>query len=594
MPTILTPLALAAAAFLADPVASAHPGRSEASDALVLLRRSAPQSTVVWLESNALEPILREGLGHPLVKQLLRDPLVVSAMKRDGVDLVEQADALQALLGRSPFAFAHALASGGVAAGFTDLTPGSEAPFLLVHGSDADEMEEAIDELESLLRGFQLLGSVSSDKSDPLAKLAQRTWRVRAPGSSSDMLCAAWTRAGTLVVTKEWDDLAAWCKKSNAPSSIDVAHRAITSPTSAFAWFDLDAIEEQADLADLRAMAADPGTHFVLGPAIAYAGLASTASAALLLQEDEISITLRADGVDPGEGAGLFPSESAAGMRVPTGSLGIAQLHRDANFLLSHRTKLFPPRTQPAFAEALSNLALLVGGPDALDDLLAAIHPSIRLHALEVEFPENATPDVPLPGLNVIASLDDPELNGGRLNSAFQAAISLTNLEAAMQGKEALRLALQMIDGVTLTTAKLTPPAPGSSVDLRFNFSPGCALMENEFVFGTRHEGVTHFIKNASSANARRATAAMAPWIEVDYLSVSGPALAGLASEQRDLLVMRAVLEDGKPQARAEAEADILIRLLGQVDQIQYGSSWRPAGESERSLQAELAFHLKH
>jgi hypothetical protein len=590
MPTTPFHSALVALSLLAGPALGAQP---QSADGLVVLRESALPTTLVWLESSALEPVMRQGFAHPLVKQLLREPLVATALKDGDLDLVARADALQALLGRSPFAFAHALSSGGFAAGFTDVTPGSEAPFLLLRGEDPDEMEDAIDELESLLRGFQLLSPVSAQKPRLPSKSVRRSWHIAQRGSEDKAAYAAWTRDGTLVITTKWDHLVDWCRGPGQPSPLVAARDAEPSSTSAFAWFDLDGIERQADLKELRAMAADPGTHFVLGPAIAYAGLAKSVSASLVLNEGVVSMGLRADGVALEKGAALFPAESPRPMRVRTDSLGDAQLHRDFGTLLFQRTELFPPRAQPAFAEGLSNLALLVGGPDALDDLLEAIQPTLRLHALDVDFPANATPDVPLPGLNVVATLSDPELNGGRLNSAFQAAISLTNLEAAMQGREALRLGLEMVDGVTLTTAKLAPPAPGSSVDLRFNFSPGCALVEDDFVFGTRHEGVMEFIGKNAEPLEPLTPSIPRPWISVDHLSVSGEALATLATDQRDLLVMRAVLEDGKPQARAEAEADILLRLLHRLDRIQFGSYWRKTGASERSLRADLAFELK-
>lgn len=591
MPTTPFRSALVALTLLAGPALGAQP---QGTDGLAILRENALPSTLVWLESSALEPVMRQGFAHPLVKQLLQEPLVAAALKDGDLDLVARADALQALLGRSPFAFAHALSSGGFAAGFTDVTPGSEAPFLLLRGEDLDEMEDSIDELESLLRGFQLLSPVSALKPRLPSKSVRRSWHIARRGSEDQAAYAAWTRDGTLVITTEWDHLVEWCKGPGEPSPIAAARDALPSPNSVFAWFDLDGIERQAGLNELRAMAADPGAHFVLGPAIAYAGLAKTLSASLVLNEDLISMGLRADGVELEKGAALFPAESPRPLRVRADSLGDAQLHRDFGTLISQRTKLFPPRAQPAFAEGLSNFALLVGGPDALDDLLEAIQPTLQLQALDVEFPANAAPDVPLPGLNVVATLNEPELNGGRLNSAFQAAISLTNLEAAMQGREALRLGLEMVAGVTLTTAKLAPPAPGSSVDLRFNFSPGCALVEDEFVFGTRHEGVTQFIGQGAASLESLTPSVPKPWISVDHLSVSGEALATLATDQRDLLVMRAVLEDGKPQARAEAEADILLRLLHQLDRIQFGSSWRSTGASERSLRADLAFELKH
>ena len=592
MTTTFPTWTLAAAAWLAQPAL----GSANVNDALTTLRAAAPPTTVVWFETGALEPILREGFAHPLWKLVLSEPLLVSGMERSGFDLMDRVDAVQALIGRSPFELAHQLASGGVAAGFSNLAPGSEAPFLLLQGNDMGEMEEAIDTVETLLRGFQLAATPSALERRALGGSVQRSWRIRERGKEQDGLCAAWTVEGTLIITKEWDDLAAWCNRPKEASPIARAYSAMEAPCTAFAWFDVDRLAEQVPLQDLRAMAADPGVHFLLGPAIAYAGQGDAVSMALTVQREEIGLSLRADGVDPGKGKALFPAERVEPGLVQEGSVANAQLHRDIHFLLEHRTDLFPPRTQPEFAEALGNLALLVGGPDALDDLVASVHPDLQLQAATFEFPADTAPDVALPSLNVLISLDDAELNGGRLTSAFQAAVALTNVEAAMQGDEALRLGLGMAHGVTVTTAKLPPPPAGSSVDLRFNFEPGCAVLDDTFVFGTRHEAVAQFIgaKNETAATpVAQAPWNPAPWITVDSLRVSGPALSDLLLEQRDLLVMRAVLEDGKAEARAGAEADILIKLAQQVDEVLYSSGWCPTGDSERSLRADLAIRLR-
>ncbi|QDV05341.1 hypothetical protein Poly30_08380 [Planctomycetes bacterium Poly30] len=571
----------------ADPSQPMRPGPKS-------LRSHAPEGTLIWIESSALEPILGQGLSHPLIARLLEEPLIAEDWKAKKFDPMAGLRLAEALLGRNPFELAHALASGGIALGFLGVTPGKEAPFVMLRGLDGEAMESAVEDLTGALSGLGLLAEVDARESEGRSPSIRQAWQ--APKSDGVVV---WTSDGTLILTRTWKDAITCSGLSARSSAIPEAYRQhfeSTSIAETFAWFDLDALESQVGLKDLRAMATEPGVHFVLGPALAYLGRAGSLSMDLDVSSEALRLRMRGDGVDAGEGAGSFPASDSIAKEssAPKDAVATAMLHRDLHFLLDRRTDLFPPRQQPGIAEGLSNLALLVGGPDALDELLSSLHPTLRLHSETIAFAENAEPDVPLPGLILEVDLDEPDINGSRLTSAFQTAVTLTNVERAMKGEDGLRLGLESVDGVTVTRAKLQPPAPGSSVDLRYNLEPACAVVGRTFLVGTHGAPIAKAVQRLSGGSTSQAAMPTRSddWIPVDRLQLQGVPLHGLLTQQRDLIVMNSVLEDGKSQRRAEAEADILLELLGRVQRFEFHSDWLPEPRSKRTIRAGLTVHL--
>ncbi len=569
---------------------------AQSPDPLHRLRARAPASTLLWVETSELGPVLAQGFSHPFIKAVLSDPLIAGNLKRQGSDPYAAADAIQALLGQSPFTLASALGSEGITAGLLESPSGAPEAFFLLRGADPEAMEETLDELEAVLEGLGALQAPSARERRDLGTRVRKSWKL-------DNAAAAWTREGTLVLAQTWDSLVLCCDVKDRSERLGPARESLLAdgtnsldgaPWSAktFAWADLDGLDKHAALGDLRAMADEPGTHFVLGPALAYLGRASTLSMGLELTRRGVHFRTLGEGVAVGSGAGSFP-DGASPPEPPQADAGVVALgsvHRDFGFLLGHRTELFPPRSQPGIAEGLANLALLTGGPDALDELLAALHPTIKLQSNVVRFPKNTTPDVPLPGVSVSVRVAEPEKNGSRLTSAFQSAISLTNVDQAMKGREGLRLALESVDGVTMTTAKLPPPAEGASVDVRYNLAPACAVVEETFVLGTRGELVEAAIRRMKKSSSLPAPlpSVPTPWVSIDDVLISGPPFARLLDSQRDLLVMQGVLTKGKTQARAEAEFDLVLKLAERVARMQYQSQWQPTTESTRAIRADL------
>ncbi|MEM8713513.1 MAG: hypothetical protein AAGG01_21425 [Planctomycetota bacterium] len=575
---------------------------SEAHE-LTRLRSRAPASTVVWLETGALTPLLGQGFDHPLLAGLLENPLVQDELNAKGQDPIAAAAAVEALIGTSPFELAHALASGGIAFGMTDLTPGAESSFLFLRGLDPEAMEDALGEVFETLTNLKILRAPRAEERRSLDPSVRRSYRVR----GSD-LCIAWLREGTLAIASSWKTLVDCASVKKRSTAIAEARRTAELESLSFAWLDLDGIEDDVDLKDLRDVASDPGAQLVLGPVLSYLGRARTLSLEASLAADRVHVRITGNGVDLGPGTTLFPTESPtqsadeAPFLFTDGLDAQAQLHRDIGAFFRSRTKLFPPRAQPELAEAESNLALLVGGPDALESLLNAILPTISLTASPIDFPENATPDVPLPGLLASIRLDEPERNGARLTSAFQSAVSLTNVEQAMQGRTGRALAQRAVGDTTVTTTSLPAPAAGESVDLRYNLMPACALTGDAFLLGSRPEPVLRAVaaspadEPSSMGTAPITTAS--PWINVDRISIRGSSVLDLLLRQRDLLVMGGVLEDGLTEARASARADTLLSLTARVVRAEFGSEWMPvASQPDKratgaTLRTEFTLHL--
>ncbi len=176
--------------------------------------------------------------------------------------------------------------------------------------------------------------------------------------------------------------------------------------------------------------------------------------------------------------------------------------------------------------------------------------------------------------------------------SVFQTTIGIINLEASQQRRAALRLDLALVDGVTVTRARFPQPravdATGAPVpvDLRYNLAPACALVGEHFVLGTHHGLVTEVARELATVTPAAAPSADAT--TTDNIVLRGAALAALVRANRETLTLNALLEEGKPRARAEAELDAFAALLASCERTELNAEAPMA----RRLSVELVTRL--
>jgi len=548
----------------------------------------APATTIAWAETDAHAPILEQGLEHPLVAAILEAP----AVRERGAEKARGAlVAAEAFLGTSPLGLVRDLTEGGIGIGLIGTRSGEPRPFVVARGpADDDRFEDALELATSALSGFGALEPIGAEEAARLG--VDAAWRATESGG---YLCHLAGRR--LLAVAAPADLAACLSAGRARSEGSLAgvfegHGATPEPGETFLWADLDLIDTYGALKDLRAMEADPGAHFVLGPAITYLGHASEISLAGRIEETE-RITLEVVATGP-----RLPDDQAATLppgrdRTPRIALApsdadVARLdsYRAIGALLDRRVELFDPKALPGIAEGIGNLALLVDGPDGVDALLGALRPELSIVAVDVDFEGLARPDIALPAACFVGRLDDAGENGIRLQQAFQRAVTLSGVQRAMEGEPGFLLGLEAKEGVTITKAELPAPQEGEPVDLIHNLAPGCCVVGDVFVVGTHHRAVADV---ASRLRPDRDRAA--PRGEVDALRLRGDVLGALVAENRALLVNSAVLREGKPRRLAEADVDTVLAITRAIEEVRARTEARSTDEGRR-LEIEVAIDL--
>ncbi len=548
------------------------------------LSQAAPESTIAWFQTTDHVGLLEAGLEHPLLAKVLSHPLVKGDMERKGQDPAAALAAIEAVLGESPLDLAAALTAEGFGAGM--LPPNGRIPrfFFVARGADLDEMEDALDTIIGAATSFGGARELSSSDRAKLGQTVIDAWTIGADGA-----IAALTSDSLVYLATSLSDLQLITRGAGRALHLLESRRAMGPDSGSFAWLDFAALEERGQLADLRKAAMKPGMHFVLGPVLTYACTARSLGLSLHMEDTGIEVRSRAIGHVTGSGAASFPDASRPHPPLPAPSateVARAVVHRDVATLLAERTELFPPRTQPAIAEALAKFALLVGGTDAVDELFGSFEPRMLFLAENVPFTQGAVPDVALPAACWVVHLKDPAVNGPRVVGAFQSLIALTNVQRAQNGEPGMVLGLESIEGCTMTLARLAPPAEGDGVDLAYNLAPGCALIGDAVVIGTHHE----LVKRVAERLARGEFVPDDVHL-VDAVTLRAEALAALLHENRDLLVLQAVLNEGKTQERAEMEFDLLEEIVAAIDGVAFTTGGTPSarGVLEASLRITFA-----
>ncbi|MEM9380360.1 MAG: hypothetical protein AAGB93_10470 [Planctomycetota bacterium] len=548
------------------------------------LSHAATAGTIAWVQTTDHVELFEQGLEHPLVRKILGHTLVREDLEKKGQDPEAALRAIEAVVGESPLELATALTSAGLGLGLLPSERDEPRFYIVARGRERDSMEGALETILEAAAPFGGAGPLRDEQRERLGPTVAEAWRIGRDGAA-----AALTLGGLLYVAKSAADLAEVTRGLGRAIDLREARRATGLASGTFAWLDLAALDARGDLDDLRKAATDPGMHFVFGPVLTYACTARSLGMAMRIDATGVEVRSRAVGPEVGAGAATFPTPSAPCPPLPVRSrseVARAVVHRDVATLLARRTDLFPPRRQPELAEGLANIALLVGGTDAVDELFGALEPRMLLVAETIPFPKEAMPDVALPAACWVARVENPAVNGPRVTAAFQSLIALTNVQRAQNGEPGLVLGLELVEGRTMTVASLPPPAEEETVDLSYNLAPGCAIVDDAIVLGTHHE----LVKRVAQRLARERTTPDRARL-VDVLRIKTAALRDLIVENRDLIVMQSVLNEGKTESRASLEVDLLLDLVSAVDAIEFATVGGPGenGILEATLRVERA-----
>lgn len=550
-------------------IASAGPATPLLSPGDVEHAALAPAKSLAFVEFRDADGLLARGLEHPFLATLLESGLGQVLAAQGGLTPEEGLAWLDERAGFEVLPALAELTSGGAGLSF-HLRSAKPVYLLTLRGGSARGVEARLE--QTLARAAELAGYPGALAAPAQTRGETALWRI-----GEELVIAQsgeWVLASSdeTVVTEALERAQAGEGLAQA-AAFARARAARGDAETLWSWVDLARLrdfqrllEGDQGLLELERAAAKPEVQFLFGPTLALLGSATSIGLSLRVDGEDAALSVQGFGVPKGPASALLPDAQAQfAARAPgAGDVLGAQLYRDLRGLFAGRGELFPPQTQPAFAEAESTLALFFGGRDVAEQVLPHLSPWFELVAREVDFAQGAVPDAPLPALALLAHVDDPEALGADLVAAFQTAISLVNVDRAQKAMPSMRLELIPHAGTTLTSARFAPPEPGTGVDLRYNLEPACALVGDTFVIGTHRALVAELATECAAGGARAPTRD-----EAERLRLSGRALEHLARSQRELLVLGRVFDEGRERAVAEGEIDLLIGLLGRLEGIE-------------------------
>jgi len=522
-----------------------------------------PESTVVCIDAAGLRPLFEAGLGHPLIAALLRSPVGELVAERSRTTPEIALAALNVWAGRPVLPALAALTRDGCLAGIS-LSDGRPGVGVVARG-DAGAWREVVE---------LVLTRVAAERDPPARELLEP--RRGAGGTDVWSLGPAGfaLRDGLFLASNDGELLARMLELADLPEAGGLLGRedfraAWEAPrregSLGWAWVDVAGLRAAGrPLAELRAAAHAPAAHLLLGSTIAQ--LTSAEQGVLEVSNDKASLTLLVSGLEVASpGRELLAEVGARAPALPAavpGEMARGVLYRDFASLFRHRLDVFPGNLQPGFAEAASNLALFFEGVDVSDEVLPGLDPWIGVVARRVEFDPGAVPSLPLPGAALIVRMRDPEALGPRLVSAFQSLLAIGNVEAAQRMRPALTLGLELHEGRTVTYGRYRKPAPGEGVDLRYNLVPACTVVGEAFVIGT-HLSVVEQVASQVAAGALESGPPAGEW-----LCVAGDSIAELLEANREALVVRAVLEEGKSEEQAREDLRAVARVADALERL--------------------------
>ncbi|MFT4538681.1 MAG: hypothetical protein ACI841_001204 [Planctomycetota bacterium] len=538
---------------------------TQASDlgaGLELAKAAAPDS-ILYVESRGLSGLLRRGLADPLILAIREHDVVQAALGQLEAGPEAALAFGSVMFGRPILPALAGVCDQGVA---LSIQVGGKNPSwcLTMLSSDQSAMRDVLE------AGFELVRSQNNMPDDSLHEPELRIGDAEI-WSLGEMAIAL--RGNLFIAARDTDAVRACLQRTSgeaaslASSESFQAARAVSEPDSfLWAWFDMELGRATGNQKrNIEEFIGSPAVAFLFGSSMTEYGSAESVSAALDWNEGGLAFTAHALGEDNGHRV-LMPNQTTESTPLPgAGSreLGRALLYRNFADIFAERTELFPPQTLPAFAEALTGLALLFGGADVSDEILPHLDPWLGLIVDDAVFAKNAIPETPLPAAAIVARLKDAESLGPRLIGAFQTAIGLANVDRAQQMMPPMILGLKTAGGTTITQANFLAPRSGEGVDLQYNLVPACACVADRFIIGTHVSLVERLVKRIEAGDMQEADSA------AESLRLQGAAIAGLIAANQDSLTMQGVLEDGKSETQSRQDIqglEALARILDRVE----------------------------
>ncbi|HEY2827088.1 MAG TPA: hypothetical protein VGJ04_05755 [Pirellulales bacterium] len=225
-------------------------------------------------------------------------------------------------------------------------------------------------------------------------------------------------------------------------------------------------------------------------------------------------------------------------------------------------------QTNEELAKADSSLSTLFSGKDFGEDILGAFQPEGQIVVARQEFAQDKPmPAIKLPAFALVAEMKDPAKMQPELRRIFQSLIGFLNIVGAMNGQPQLELDMEKTDAGQFVTSSYLPEAKAKDslgLKINYNFSPSIAFAGSRFVVAST-KAMAHTLATAKGPD--RSAGDGGQIVNTDGV-LHFDALKESLRDNRAQLVAQNMLTEGHSKEEAEKRIDLLLELVGYIDQL--------------------------
>jgi len=183
-------------------------------------------------------------------------------------------------------------------------------------------------------------------------------------------------------------------------------------------------------------------------------------------------------------------------------------------------------------------------------------------------------PAIKLPAFAAVFRLRDPETMTGQLRRNFQSLIGFLNIDGAMEGRNQMELGMEKLgDDAELVTSEFVPEQgqqEATDAKIIFNFSPSVGFAGERFVVSSSSDLARLLTLGKQTDQAKSPFNTQA--------SLDASVLRDTLDDNRQQLVAQNMLEEGHTLEEAQANIDLLLKVVSYFD----GLSFTLGQEDER------------
>ncbi len=243
------------------------------------------------------------------------------------------------------------------------------------------------------------------------------------------------------------------------------------------------------------------------------------------------------------------------------GLIGGLILHRDFAGWYKRREELLDAKVLPEFDKFEAGLANVLPGKDYGTDILPSLGRNLTLVAAPQDFNHlNGKPGLQLPGFALVWDLAKPEEAEQTLNLFFQTVATISNLNAAQQGRQPWVLSSESYKDVQIQFGKYGQKPKGDRLPIVYNFMPAAARVRDKFVMASSVDLCKRLVDVYLTPTTTTATAK--PTRNDFLFELTGESLANILDANRSLIEARSVAAEGKTSDQAQTDVTTLLQLV--------------------------------